>query len=334
MKKLVLASAVAMTLGASAAYAGDIIQINPDAAGVDPILSVGTMDWAPGNAVSIGVGSPDLLAAAYQNQTAFQTYAHAALGGFLDGNGNTIGGINLNGPTAATNYEWTYATGFLEIVSTLAGAFPNQQAQFQTVAGGDNFFKIYYDATPDSNNLTGAGFNDGILILSGTVLPFDLASGDGGSSFNTTGGCVPTPAGLACGDLDTFGTNNYPLIDTPTGNGSANLAVDVTFADPNFFLSGINLLLISFDTHQNLPYDQQNPSACFHDGTGAQVNGAGGQGTTCTNSVGAVNGLSGPNVMFMTDANSSAVVPEPATVALLGLGLIGLGLARRRKTQA
>jgi hypothetical protein len=32
--------------------------------------------------------------------------------------------------------------------------------------------------------------------------------------------------------------------------------------------------------------------------------------------------------------NVARVVPEPATLGLLGLGLIGLGLARRRKTQA
>ena len=330
MKKSVLASAIVLALSASAAYAGDIIQINPDAAGGDPTLSVGTLDWAVGNAISINAVNQPV-------GTVFQTYAHAALGGFIDGNGNPIGGLNLNGPTAATNYEWTYVAGFQEVVSSITGVVPNGSNTFKTVAGGDNFFKIYYDATPDANNLTGKNFNDGVLILSGTILPFNIATGEGAGSFNTTGGCGLT--GLTCGNLDTFGTDNYPLIDTPTGNGASNLNVLVNFADPTFFLQGLGLhgsiLSLSFDTHQNLPYDQQNPSACFTAGTGAQVNGAGGQGTTCVNSVGAINGISGPNVMFLTDGNSSAVtVPEPATVALLGLGLIGLGMTRRRKTQA
>jgi len=332
MKKSVLASAIVLALSASAAYAGNIIQINPDAGGVDPVLSVGTLDWAVGNAISIGVGSTALLEAAFATQTPFQTYAHARLGNFVDGNGNPIGGINLNGPTAATNYEWTYVAGFQEVVSSITGTVPNGSNTFKTVAGGDNFFKIYYDATPDSNNLTGKSFDDGLLILSGTILPFNIATGEGASSFNTTGGCGVT--GLTCGNLDQFDADNYPLIDSPTGNGSSNLVVDVDFADPTFFLAGIEILTLSFDTQQNLPYDQQNPSACFTAGTGAQVNGAGGQGTTCVNSVGAINGISGPNVMFLTDANSSATVPEPATVALLGLGLIGLGMTRRRKTQA
>jgi hypothetical protein len=327
MKTSKLAAALALSLAAVTAQAGEIITINPDGAGIDPAIRVGSLGWNNGNAIAVAENGESLGPGDIFVGQQLQTYGHGALANFIDSQGNTIGGLNLNGQIPATNYEWTYVFGVQEEVLSVQnpGDIVGTVA-FQPIAGGTNFFEIWYDSNinpNNSNNLSGLGFNNGTLILSGTILPVGI------SSF-TNAPELPSA-------LDGFGPNNYPGVTSVRGAGSSNLTIEVNSADSNFFAPGSSLISLNFNTFQNLPYSEQNPSACFWTGS-TYIGGAG----TCSNNgasatIGAINGVTGPNVMFQTRATNDFItaVPEPATIGLFGAGLLALGtMGRRRKEQS
>lgn len=368
-KKTLLSTALLSAFLAGNAYGATIglsIDPNGSTAGGSGPQDVYNLNWQVGNAISVpdagNVTDPNLQSACggYSGPNSvvftgsgtpcgtFTTYAQAALTSYGDIDNNPVA---FSG-TGSGNGEWTFVTKLREAITPTATGS-------NLFVLGIEYFEIWYDPTPDKNDLTGTGFSsakttNGVTTTTDDairILFTNTISGEGQNNgvFNRD---IDPSTGLPRANvpLDGFGTNNYASVDSIQGNGSTTIRVHVNAADydHSFFLTDTDFdFSIDFSTANKTPFNQTNPASCFYDtATGTWLGGAGnptgtlGSGapagfTGCGNTVGATNGLSGPNVMFQTQSTASffAAVPEPATVALLGAGLIGTVVSRRRSSK-
>lgn len=298
-----LVCAASLAAGISAADASTIDVTVPNYG----TIQVATLDWNPGNALAKG-------AIPLSDGQTFDLYFQASLGNLIGTNGTQI-----PVPGLGTQFEVTVIGGFSEKVVNVSTGGGMSTATFTRDYSPNtlNFFQIYFDETVDANNLAGTGFNDGTLVASGYV-----SQANGG--FTVYGLNSQT-----FGNLDQFGNNDWPNTYTLSGAGGTNAMVhldNIDSAMQSYFSFGGNTYLqfdLAFNTSNILPYLQVDPSKQFTDENG----------NLFSPSVGTVNGLSGPDMLFQADANSSAVVPEPSTIALVGAGLLGMGLFARRRAK-
>jgi hypothetical protein len=354
---------------AAPARAGVAISFDPDGtrAGGQGTQSVVSFDEDPGNALLVGALAGGEAVQGRSFTTLYQAKITSLKAPDPLSASQDIGIFNYG---AAGNVfgELTIVARFFEVLTNITVNSRGDVTGALSLAPDQtgSFFRIYYDgvngANGNSNNLLGTGFTDGTLIYNGGVLP----NGQVGS-FTNQRSTNPTAAGTPIGSppvplpgnagtpvaLDQFGTNNYTNIRTVAGSGGTNLSVLTSPTtglplgyNPNFFKTDISNYIFSFNSSVKLAFTQTQPAAKLFDGTGA----AGlpnsvtlPAGYTATNTIGSINGASGPNELLQADANSSfeapllptpgpLPVPEPGTfsLGLAGVGLSSLAALHRR----
>ena len=233
---------MALCLSALQVNAGSPIVFDPDGAGaIGGATEVGSFDWAPGSAL-IGAqeGALDPAIPLSVDSLSFaQAYAHGALIAVTDALGDPTGLAGLN-----VDYELTFTVSNGVAIATNGDG---SEVLFDLDPASNNFFQILYDSAANATSLTGDGYSDGQVILSGQLV--ELAG-----NFTVPDQHIET--------LDQSGDgDNWAGTQTIVGIGSQQLAVLVEFVDRDFFVSGLDKgSMLPFNNSQIFAFRETNPS--------------------------------------------------------------------------
>lgn len=362
-KNLLMKTAMALALSAGLSVnAAEGINFDPDGgAATYGTTFVGSFDWGGANILARNCIPPAQLAT-----DGCTIYIQAKLSALLSPSGSNVA-FDSVGHEYTLVVRVTADSGFTNAVIP---GFPGSGVQFLDTnqvdalnnstgaAGADglpdlfgdatSYFRVYYDDTTNqidgsisSNELTGTGYNDGTLILSGSVGIKDFAIvvtkalGDGtaGNPF------VPLDSSTSINAINASQTGVHTLTTTGSGNFQVNVVPGGDTIDAAFFKDPFNanatLLRIDIDDNGrgSSPFTATEPSPLV--GGNAPNYGAAGAGAfplvndfDCDTAAKVTCDLhleGDPKSVFKHTA-----VPEPTSLALLSLGLGMFGFGARK----
>lgn len=340
---------------ASSAQAGFLF--DPDGAlGPAGTFNIDTFDVAPTSVLGKGANQAIANFINGSGPTTFDIYTQGKITGLLNSSNTNVLPSGFTG-------ELTVVMGFKEQVT---GAFVAPGAlgfASFTPAAGPSFVEIYYDTAANSDRFAGTGYG---ADATATKIFSSIITGSvsNANTYTTDLSKAPSSLDQNGNDANADGNNNdwnkarpgsTDQLSVTGGGNQSQLIIDESmppaFVDTNFFKNLTEIVSAFFvDINLNTPYigaNSNDPMRQFITTAGAALpgytvwDGVAGSGTT----LGAVNGgltcdafgrncvASGPDFLFSTDANinlSAKTVPEPSTIAILGLGIMAMGFSRRK----